>query len=63
MIPLGPASGSGLDSSWPERDFGASLQAYQEGARFESLIKGVLMASLNSRYIQVEFNLIFVQVC
>ena len=52
-IPLRPASGSN----------GASLQAYQEGAHFEALIAGVLMAPLDPRYTQVGFNSIFVQVC
>ena len=33
------------------------------GARFEALIEGVLMAPLDSRYTQVGFNLISVQVC
>ena len=33
------------------------------GAHFEALIEGVLMASLDSRYTQVGFNFISVQVC
>ena len=33
------------------------------GARFEALMEGVLMAALDSRYTQVGFNLISVQVC
>ena len=33
------------------------------GARFEALIEGVLMAPSDSRYTQVGFNLISVQVC
>ena len=37
---LGPVSGSGLDSSWPLRDVGASAQTYKVGARFEALIGG-----------------------
>ena len=34
----------------------------KEGARFEPLVKGVLVAPLDSRYTQVGFNLISVQV-
>ena len=33
------------------------------GARFEALVDGVLMAPLDSRYNQVGFNLVSVQVC
>ena len=33
------------------------------GDRFKALIEGVLMASLDSRYTQVGFNFISVQVC
>ena len=33
------------------------------GAHFEALIEGILMAPLDSRYTQVGFNLISVQVC
>ena len=33
------------------------------GAHFEALIEGVLMAPLDSRYSQVGFNLMSVQVC
>ena len=33
------------------------------GAHFEALIEGVLMTPLDSRYTQVGFNLISVQVC
>ena len=36
---------------------------YQEGARFVALDEGVLMAPLESRYTQVGFNFISVQVC
>ena len=39
-----------------------SLQTYLVGARFEALVEGVLMAPLDSRYDQVGFNLISVQV-
>ena len=60
-IPLG--RGSGLDSGWPLRDVGANVQAYQAGARFKAHTEGVPMASLDSRYTQVRFNLISVQVC
>ena len=31
----------------------ANLQTYQEGARFEALTEGVLMAPLDSRYTKV----------
>ena len=48
-IPLGPASGSGLDSGWPQRDVGASVQTYQ--AHFEALIEGVLMAPSDPMYV------------
>ena len=40
-----------------------SIRWYQEGARLEALIKSVLMAPLDSRYTQVGFNLVSVQVC
>ena len=33
------------------------------GARFKALVEGVLMATLDSKYTQVGFNLICVQVC
>ena len=33
------------------------------GAHFKALVEGVLMAPLDSRYTQVSFNLVFVQVC
>ena len=39
------------------------MQTYQLGARFEELIESVLMTPLDSRYTQVGFNLISVQVC
>ena len=57
-----PASGSGLDSGWPKRDVGTIAQTYEVGAHFEALIGGVLMAPLDSRYTQVGFNMISVQV-
>ena len=41
----------------------AHLQTYKKGARFEALIEGILMAPLDSRLTQVEFNVISVQVC
>ena len=40
---------------------GASVQTYQVGARFEALIEIVLMAPLDSRYKQVGFNFISIQ--
>ena len=40
----------------------ANLQTYQVGARFEALIEHVLTAPLDSRYTQVGFNLVSVQV-
>ena len=61
-IPLGQASGSGLGSGWALRDVGAKLGTYQVGARFEALIEDVLLVPLQSRYTQVGFNLISVQV-
>ena len=42
---------------------GASLQTYQVGVRFKALAEQVPMAHLDSRYTQVEFNHISVQVC
>ena len=59
-----PYSGPCLDSGsgWPYKDLDASLQTYQVGAHFEALDGGGLMASLNSRYTQVGFNIISVQV-
>ena len=62
-MPLGPASRSSLDSGLPLRNVGASIQTHQVGAGFEALIEGVLMAPLDSRYAQVGFNFISVQVC
>ena len=54
---------SGLDSCWPLRDAGENLkQTHQVGARFETLTEDVFEAPLHSRYIQVGFNLISVQV-
>ena len=44
------------------KDFEASLKTHQVGAHFEVLMKGILMAPLNSRYTQVGYNLISVQV-
>ena len=53
------------------KDFDASLQTYQVGARFEALLEGVLMEPLDSRYTdtqqstsilgQVVINLMFVE--
>ena len=43
-------------------DFGANLETYQVGARFEALDDGVLVAPLDSRYTQVGFNPFSVQV-
>ena len=51
-----------MDSGWPQRDVGASIQTYQVRARFEALIEGVLMAPLDSRYTKDGFNLVSVQV-
>ena len=62
MIPLGPTSGSDLDSGWLKRDVGATIQTYVVEAHFEACIEGVLIAPLDSRYTQVGFNLISVQV-
>ena len=45
------------------KDIEASLQTYQVGAHFEALNEPVLMAPSDSRYTQVVFNLISVQVC
>ena len=45
------------------KDFEASLQTYQVGAHFEALNEPVLMAPSDSRYTQIAFNLISVQVC
>ena len=44
-------------------DVDASAQTYEKGAHFEALIGGVQMVALDSRYTQVDFNLISVQVC
>ena len=68
-----------LDRSWPtpKIPFMASLWirsgydmkvemssvTYQVGAHFETLDEGVLLVPLYSRYTQVGFNLISVQVC
>ena len=45
------------------KDIEASLQTYQVGAHFKALNESVRMAPLDSRYTQVVFNLITVQVC
>ena len=45
------------------KDFEVSLQTYQEGANFKGLNELILMAPSDSRYTQVVFNPIFVQVC
>ena len=39
-----------------------NLETYQVGPLFEALIEGVLLVPLDSRYTQVGFNLISVQV-
>ena len=44
------------------KDFEASQQTYQVGAHFEALNEPVLKAPSDSRYAQVVFNLISVQV-
>ena len=41
----------------------ARVAHYPSRVRFEALIEGVLMASLDSMYTQVWFNLISVRVC
>ena len=45
------------------KDFVANPQTYQVGAHFKALNELVLMAALDSKFIQVGFNLISVQVC
>ena len=42
--------------------YSANAQTYEVRAHFDALIEGVLMAPLDSRYTQVGFNLISVQV-
>ena len=42
--------------------FSYVIQTYKVGAHFEALIEGVLMAPMDSRYSQVGFNLVSVQV-
>ena len=44
-------------------DVGASLLTHQVGSRFKGLVEVVLMATLDSRYAQVGFDLISFQVC
>ena len=61
-IPLGPAWIQTWSRGWPLRDLVANLEAYQVGVHFEALNEGVLVAPLDSRYTQVGFNLISVQV-
>ena len=48
---------------YDHKDFEPSLQTYQVGVHFEALNECVLMAPSDSRYTQVVFNHIFVQVC
>ena len=48
---------------YPLRDVGVNLKTHQVGAPFEVLVQSVLMGPLGSMYTQVNFNLIFVQVC
>ena len=43
--------------------FEASLQTYQVVAHFEALNEPVLKAPSDSRYTQITFNLISIQVC
>ena len=45
------------------KDFEVSLETYQVKSHFEAAIEPVLMAPSDSRYTQVAFNLISVQVC
>ena len=40
-----------------------AYQTYQVGARFEALDEGFLMAPLDTRYTQIEFHSISVQMC
>ena len=61
-IPLGPASGSGLDSGWPYRDDGTNVPTYQVRAHSEALDEGVLVAPSVPRYTRVGFNIFSVQV-
>ena len=56
---LWPASGAG----WPLKGLGVASPDHKVGAHFEALDEGDLMASLDSRYTQVGFNLLSVQVC
>ena len=44
-------------------DVGAKLQTYKVGAHFEALTEGIRIVPLDSRYTQVGFNLMSVQVC
>ena len=44
------------------KDFDANLQTYQVGAHLKALDEGLHVAPLDSRYAQVGFNLISVQV-
>ena len=44
-------------------DLNVNFEAYQVAAHFKGLAEGVLVAPLDSRYTQVGFNLISVQVC
>ena len=45
------------------KDFEASLQTYQVGAHFEALNEPVHMVLSDSRYTQIVFNHLSVQVC
>ena len=51
--------GQPLDQVWIQ----ASIQTYEVGSPFKALIEGILMAALDSRYTQVGFNLVSVEVC
>ena len=46
---------------WTQWVIDAKLQIYQVGAHFKALDEGVLLVSLDSRYTQVGFNIISVQ--
>ena len=60
--PYGPMALSQWSKARAHKDFEASLQTYQVGAHFEALNEPVLKAPSDSRYTQVAFNLISVQV-
>ena len=42
---------------------GMLVLAYRVGGSFKALNKGVLLVPLDSRYTQIGFNIVFVQVC